>query len=221
MPTLVDRVLGPRIPHEELHRDPLRFRLPTILLLTASLLLVASVFLPYWQMTLLAPQYPGGLRVNAYLNRLEGDVHEIDELNHYIGMRPLQDAAMLERSISVYGVVMLSLLVAGAVFVHSRWAGVLSLPALIFPAVFLGDLYYWLRTFGHELDPRAPLSRAIKPFTPPVLGVGRVGQFKTVAIPGAGLWLAFAASLLIAAGLYYHRRAYKPLVERALAAGRT
>jgi len=218
MPTFIDRVLGPRIPPEELHRDPMRFRLPTMLLVGAALLLVASILMPYWHMTLFAPQYPGGLKVTSYLNRLEGDVHEIDELNHYIGMRSLADAAQLERSISIYGVAMLSLLVLAAVFIHNRWAGVLSLPALFFPAVFLGDLHYWLRSYGHHLDPRAPLSNAIKPFTPPVLGVGHVGQFKTLAYPGAGLWLAFAASVLIALGLYYHRRAYKPLVEQALRA---
>jgi len=64
-----------------------------------------------------------------------------------------------------------------------------------------------------NLDPHAPLSSAIKPLVPPILGTGMVGQFETVASFETGILLAFVAVLLIAAGLYYHRRAYKPLVD--------
>ena len=48
---------------------------------------------------------------------------------------------------------------------------------------------------------------------PPVLFEGKIAQFRTVASPGIGLWLAIAASVLILIGLYFHRRAYKPLAE--------
>lgn len=151
----------------------------------------------------------------AYLNHLEGDVQEIDGLNHYIGMRPLGEAAQLERTLAIAAVTVLVLLVAGAIWIHNQWAAFLSLPALLYPLIFLGDLQYWLRDFGTNLDPKAPLSSSIKPFVPPVLGEGVVGQFSTVAYPAAGLILATVASLLIVAGLYFHRRAYKPLVEAA------
>ena len=164
-------------------------------------------------MTLLAPQYPQGLVVHAYVNRLEGDVREIDGLNHYIGMRPLGEAASFERSVSIGAIVVLSLLVLATAFVHSRWATLLALPAVLFPLVFLGDLGFWLWSFGQNLDPTAPLSSSIKPFTPPVLGRGEVGQFATVTTPELGLILACIASLLVIAGLWFHRRAYKPLVE--------
>jgi uncharacterized membrane protein len=48
---------------------------------------------------------------------------------------------------------------------------------------------------------------------PKVLGRGIIAQFETVASPGLGLWLAIIASILCIVGLYYHRKAYKPLVE--------
>jgi hypothetical protein len=48
---------------------------------------------------------------------------------------------------------------------------------------------------------------------PPILGEGLVGQFKTIASADNGLYLATLASVLILIGLYFHRRAYKPLVE--------
>ncbi len=209
----VEKILGPRVPADEMRANRGRYLLPTVLFLSAALLLLVSVFQPYWHMTLFAPQYPKGLTVHAYLNDLEGDVSELDGLNHYIGMRPLGEAASFEKSISVIGVVVLALLVLAAVFVHSRWAALLALPALLFPVIFLLDLQFWLANFGTNLDPTAALSSSVKPFVPKVLGEGLIAQFKTVAKPGTGLWLAMLASLLILIGLYFHRRAYKPLVE--------
>jgi hypothetical protein len=211
----VEKILGPRVPAEEMQAHRGRYLLPTALFLIAALLLLVSIFLPYWKLTLNAPQYPAGLSVEAFLNRVEGDVSEIDGLNHYIGMRPLAEAAQFERSISVIGVVVLVLLVLAAVFVHNRWAALLALPALLFPLIFLADLQFWLANFGQNLDPTAPLSSSVKPFTPPVLFTGRIAQFSTTAEPAAGLWLAIAASALILAGLYFHRRAYKPLADAA------
>lgn len=211
--TNIDRVIGPRIPAEEMKTRRSRYLLPTLLFLMAAGLLLISIFLPYWQLTLHAPQYPAGLTVTTYLNRMTGDVHEIDGLNHYIGMRPLAEAAVFERSISIIGVVVLILLVLAGVFVHNRWAALLALPALLFPVIFIADLQFWLANFGQNLDPHAALSSSIKPFIPPALGEGHIAQFSTSASPALGLWLAIAASILILIGLYFHRRAYKPLVD--------
>jgi hypothetical protein len=209
----LERLIGPRISPREMAEGRMQFLVPTLLLGLAGLLLVASIFLPYWRMTLLAPQYPGGLKVEAFLSHLEGDVREIDGLNHYIGMRPLGEAAQLERELSIAAVAVIALLALAAVYIHNQWAALLSLPAMLFPFGFLGDLYFWMRNFGQNLDPKAPLSSSIEPFVPPILGEGVVGQFRTVAEAGPGLILAAVASVLILVGLYFHRRAYKPLVE--------
>lgn len=211
----LERLVGPGVPPEVLARQRARFLLPTLFLGLAALLLVVSIFLPYWKLRLLAPQYPGGLEVQVYVNRLTGDVREIDGLNHYIGMRKLEEAATLERSLSIFLIAVTALLVLGAIYVHNQYAALLSLPALLYPGIFAGDLFFWLWNFGHNLDPRAPLSSAIKPFTPPLLGTGTVGQFKTVASFEVGWYLAVGASLCILLGLYFHRRAYKPLVDEA------
>jgi hypothetical protein len=189
------------------------YLLPTLLLVLAAILLIISLFLPYWNMELQAPQYPKGLFVHAYVNRLEGDVQEIDGLNHYIGMRPLEEAAQLERSLSFILIGVTALLVVAAVFIHTKWAALLALPAVLYPAIFLIDLYLWMRNFGQNLDPTAALSSFIEPFTPPILGEGLIGQFKTIASVDIGWYLAAAAAVLVLVGLYFHRRAYKPLVE--------
>lgn len=206
-------IVGPRAPAGDQQKQSLDYKLPTIFLGLAALCLIISIFLPYWNMNLEAPQYPKGLGVQTYLNRVEGDVQEIDGLNHYIGMRPLEEAAQLERSLSIVMILVTGLLVVAAIFVHTKWAALLALPALLFPIFFLADMYYWLRDFGQNLDPTAALSNYIEPFIPPLFGEGLIGQFKTVASFGPGFYLACLASILILIGLYYHRRAYKPLVE--------
>lgn len=211
--SVIQKILGPRVPLGTDESDRKRYLIPTLLFAAAAILLIVSVFLPYWEMELHAPQYPKGLHVTAYVNRLEGDIFEIDGLNHYIGMRPLEEAAQFEKSVSVIGIVSVSLLILAAIFVHTKWVVLLALPAIFMPAMFLADLQWWLRKFGTELDPAAPLSAAIEPFVPSVLGQGVIAQFKTVATPGVGLYLAMIASLLVIVGLFFHRKAYKPLVD--------
>ena len=215
MATDLEKVLGPRVPADELKQNRSRYLIPTLLFAAAAILLIASIFLPYWELTLHAPQYPKGLAVQAYVNRIEGAVSEIDGLNHYIGMRPLAEAASFEKSISLYGIIGVALLILAAVFVHNWWAALLALPALGLPIIFLADLQFWLWNFGTNLDPTAALSSSVKPFVPRVLGPSKIAQFSTTATPGIGLWLAILASVLILVGLYFHRRAYKPLVDAA------
>ncbi len=210
---IIERIIGPRIGPEETAGHALRYGAPGFLLLVARVLLLVSLFLPYWHMELQAPQYPSGLHMTAHLNHLSGDVAEIDGLNHYIGMRSLYEAAEIERDVGVFLMIAFVVLLELAAFVHSRWAVLLVLPVVLFPAVFLVDLHLWMRHFGLNLDPSAPLSNAIKPFVPTAIGRGGIGQFATIATPGLGLILATIASAVLIAALFFHRRAYMPLVK--------
>lgn len=211
-----DLILGPRVPDELWDKERRKFLIPSAMFFAAALFLLVSIFLPYWSMVLHAPQYPGGLEAKLYVNRVTGDVSEIDGLNHYIGMKPMGEAAPLEKTLSIYAIIGIALLTLGAIYIHSPMAFFVCIPALIYPLVFLGNLYFWMWNYGMNLDKRAPLSGAIEPFVPPILGVGTIGQFKTVASWEIGLYMAIAASLLIAVGLYFHRRAYKPLMYREM-----
>ena len=194
-------------------RRQLDYLIPSAILMFAALLLITSMFLPYWRMTMTAPQYPKGLKVDVYVNHLEGDMREIDELNHYLGMPPLDEGGRFERSISFIAIVVLGLLLIAGTFIGNQWAGILALPALVYPLIFLGDLYLILYRYGHSIDPTSALGGAIKPFTPPLFGVGMIGQFGTIAEAQIGLYLASAACLVVLVGLWFHRRAYKPVVE--------
>lgn len=189
------------------------YLLPSALLMLAALLLIISMFLPYWRMTMYAPQYPKGLSVDVYVNRLEGDMREIDQLNHYLGMPSLDEGGRLERSISVVSIVVLGLLMMAGVFVHNQWAAILALPVLAYPFIFLADLWWILYRYGHSIDPTSALGGAIEPFTPPLFGVGIIGQFETVAQPGLGLLLVAGAVVVVLVGLWSQRAAYKPIVD--------
>ncbi len=212
-------ILGPRVSPQELAARGSRYAAPTVVLATARVLLLVSIFFPYWSMELDAPQYPNGLYVTAYVNHLDGDVVDVDGLNHYIGMKPLEEAAKFERASAIWMIVAMFLLMEGAASVHSRWALLLVIPALLFPAGFIVDLQYWLHSHGQNLDPAAPLSSAVKPFTPPALGIGEIGQFRTIAVLEPGWWMACASSVFTLVGLVLHRRAYKPLHDAAMARG--
>lgn len=194
-------------------RSLLSFLLPNAILMFAALVLMVSMMLPYWSMTLKAPQYPKGLKVNVFVNHLEGDVREIDSLNHYLGMPPLDEGGRFERSISVIAIATLGLLLLAGVFVHNQFAALFALPALGYPLIFLADLWYILYQYGNSIDPKSALGGAIKPFTPPVFGEGKIGQFGTFAAPEIGLYLAILSALIVLVGLWFHRAAYKPLVD--------
>ncbi len=203
-------------------RRLLDFLIPSALMMAAALLLSISIFLPYWSFTMHAPQYPKGLRVDVFVTHLSGDVDETDALNHYLGMPPLNEGGQLERSISAIAIASMGLLLVGSVFIHNRWAAFLAVPAVAYPLIFLADLYLILYRYGHSIDPNSALGGAIEPFTPPLFGVGTIGQFGTLAEAQPGLFLAFGSSLIILVGLYFHRAAYRPIVEarRRLAAQR-
>ena len=189
------------------------YLLPSTLLMASALLLMISMFLPYWRMKLFAPQYPKGLAVNVYVNHLEGDMREIDELNHYLGMPTLDEGGQLERSISIVAIIVLGLLLIAGVFVHNRWAALLALPVALFPLLFIADLWLILYRYGHSIDPKSALGGAIPPFTPPLMGLGSIGQFSTFSSFQSGFFLAVAAVGVMLIGLWFHRLAYKPLMD--------
>jgi len=179
---------------------------PRLLLVVAALLLGLATLLPFWTLTLHAPQYPKGLSITLYTQKLTGDVGEIDGLNHYIGMMKLGDAAILERRVARVAIVAIVVLGVLAALLRPRLAALLALPIVAFPLAFVGDLFFWLYRAGHNLDASAALSTSIKPFTPHLIGLGRVGQFSTTARFEPGFYLALAAAVFALVGIAFRFR---------------
>jgi copper chaperone NosL len=170
-----------------------------IFLLLLSLLITFCYAITYyktmWTFTLIAPQYPQGLVLDIHLTGAQGDVFEIDIINHYIGMGKLEKAAVNERAFAPYILLALSFFSFAITFIPNkmiRW--LLALPIISFPLVFIAIFFLWLYKFGHDLNPAAPVTLA--PFTPTILGTGIIGQFKTYAIPSLGFYLTCTAAIL-------------------------
>lgn len=189
----LERWIGPRVRRDEMARGRLQFLIPTLLLGSAGLLLVISVFLPYWTLRYQVPQYPEALEVKVYLDHLGGDAHEVEGLRHLVPIEPLPPRGELERSLAVSMVVVVALLAVAAVYIHNRWAALLTLPAVLFPVVLFADLNGWL----------AAVEGAAAAEPGFVVGGG----------PGLGWWLAVAAAVSILPGLVFHRRAYRRLAR--------
>ena len=178
--------------------------------LLAAALLAVACFLPLWKMTLLAPQYPAGLELVAYGYTMEGDLGEINALNHYVGIKPIEPENVFELQAFPFAMAAVIALLIAAGFAPSwrglplRW-GARAL-AFAVPAGFLIDLQWWLHRYGHDLDPTAPLR--IPEFTPNVIGTTRIINFHTEAMVSWGFWLMVAAVLVLLVGPWLSRFLY-------------
>ncbi len=170
----------------------------TVCALAAAVVLAVAAFLPLWRLTLTAPQYPAGLHLTAYGTRMEGDLAEINELNHYIGVRAIEPDSVTELKLFPYAMAALVLAVAaGAIFLKG-WKSRTVLAAAVWaiPVGMLIDLQWWLYSYGHDLDKSAPIRTA--PFTPRVIGTTNVINFNSEAGVATGFWLLVAAGVLVA-----------------------
>jgi len=118
----------------------------------------------------------------------------------------LGDAAILERRVARVAIVAIVVLGVLAALLRPRLAALLALPIVAFPLAFVGDLFFWLYRAGHNLDASAALSTSIKPFTPHLIGLGRVGQFSTTARFEPGFYLALAAAVFALVGIAFRFR---------------
>jgi nitrous oxidase accessory protein len=190
---------------------PLILAARLLLVLGAATLAVSPQY-PFWRLRLVAPQYPRGLTVLVYPDRIVGDVSEIDLLNHYIGMRELEQAAPRERQMARPAIATLAVCMVIAALLPWRRSVLLLVPVILFPPLFLADLWWWLRDSGLHLDPKAPLSTSIKPFVPQLLGEGKIAQFRTHGSLDTGFYLCLAAGL--ASLLFCWLRLRRPHTQR-------
>jgi hypothetical protein len=171
-----------------------------LLLLAAALCLAATVVFPLWNLTMFAPQYPDGLRLDIYAYGLEGgnrgqDVKEINVLNHYIGMRDLAQEDFAEFQWMPFVIGALGLLILRAVAIGSI-ASVLDVTVLFvyFGAFSLWSFGYKLYRYGHDLSPTAAVR--VDPFTPPLFGSQQIANFSVYSYPQPASY-AMAACLLL------------------------
>lgn len=166
------------------------------LIAIAAALIATSLFFPWWGMEFFAPQYPEGLNIIVYPDKLEGEIDIVNGLNHYIGMKEFSEENFPELNYLKYligGLAALTLLTA----ILRRKSVLYFLIGIFSIGGMLGvwDLRRWLHDFGTNLDPMAPIK--VDPFVPPILGENTLANFITNSYLGTGSYLVLAAFILL------------------------
>jgi hypothetical protein len=170
-------------------------KLPRVLLALASALLLAALPLPLWRIRLIAPQYPEGLGMAIYARTVRGatehDLGNINELNHYIGMRAIDpdtitDFRVIPWAIAGIAVLGLAAAIRGKRSLAVAWLGVFVAAGL----VGLWDFWHWEYTYGHDLDvAHAIIKVPGMSYQPPLIGAKQLLNFTATSWPAAGTFL--------------------------------
>jgi copper chaperone NosL len=159
----------------------------------ASLALIATYFLPVWFIFLIAPQYPEGLTMKIWINRISGQVDIINGLNHYIGMKHISVEMFPEFDFLIYIVgffILFGLIVA--LTGRRKLLFYYLVLTVIGGAAAIFDFYQWGYKYGHNLDPKAPIQVPGLYYQPPLIGHKTLLNFDAYSYPDAGGWIVIA-----------------------------
>lgn len=176
------------------------------LLVLGAVCIGIAVFLPLWQIHLVAPQYEEGLDMYIYSYKLEGgnegqDISEINTLNHYIGMQPIREADFTEMRWIPFFLGVFALLALRAAVFGKIGAVIDGLVLLVYFGGFsMWRFYYRLYTYAHDLDPRAPVD--IEPFMPALIGRNQIANFVQYSYPREGSAVLAAAVVCMVAAVW-------------------
>jgi hypothetical protein len=165
-----------------------------------------SIFLPLWQIHLVAPQYQEGLDLYIHSYTLEAgndgqDLTEINNLNHYIGMQPIEEEDFAEMTFIPFLLGGFSLLALRAAFFGTVKSAIDTLVLFVYFGAFsMWRFYYQLYTYAHNLDPRAPMD--IDPFTPILIGWKQIANFTQYSFPREGSALLLLAALCFGGAIW-------------------
>jgi hypothetical protein len=180
--------------------EPVGIRPRLLLALSAGLILVAY-FLPLWNLTMFAPQYPNGLRLDIYSHTLLAgnngqDIKEINLLNHYIGMHDLATEDFTEFKWMPFVLGGMALLYLRAIVLGTVKE---MLDAVVvffyFSAFSLWSFGYKLYRYGHELAPNAAVK--VPGFSPPMFGYKQIANFEVYSYPQPGTYVLGSVALLL------------------------
>jgi hypothetical protein len=155
-----------------------------------------------WTIHFMAPQYPKGLVLEVYPYTIAGgnegvDLSEINTLNHYVGMKKLDPADFADLDFLPFAMGILAVLALRVAAIGDVRA-LLDLAVLTsyFGLFSFGRFVFMLYNYGHDLDPRAPITLAA--FMPPILGSKQMANFTVESWPalGTGLMGIFGAIVL-------------------------
>jgi len=153
-----------------------------------------------WKITLEAPQYPGGISMFIWINKITGDteftIQNINILNHYIGMKYIEPDSIPELKYFPYVIGLIALLEVIGLFLYNRWY-YLAIGVLVFILSCLGiyDFYLWEYDYGHNLNANAPIKIPGMVYQPPLFGSKMLLNFNAISLPSTGGILFFIANI--------------------------
>ena len=171
-----------------------------VIAFVCGLLLIVVLFVPLWRIELDAPQYPEGLILKMYPNKLAGNVDIINGLNHYIGMKTMHTDDFIEFTILPYIIVffaLMSLLVAFVLHNSRKWLNTLLVTFILFGIVAMADFWRWEYNYGHNLNADAAIVVPGMAYQPPLIGYKQLLNFGAFSIPDIGGWLFIIVGLLL------------------------
>jgi len=182
-----------------------------IIIAFASLLLILTFFFPIWYIDLEAPQYPEGIGLEIWLNKITGqkphDLENINGLNHYIGMKVIVPDAIPELKIMPLIIIFLILFglisgISGKRYMVYIWIVLF----IVIAAIGLYDFYLWEYDYGHNLNPHAAIKIPGMAYQPPLIGSKMLLNFNAISMPHIGFWILFAVVVLATIALLINKK---------------
>lgn len=167
----------------------------------AALGILTMFIYPMWRITLYAPQYPDGVTMYIWINKLGGKtpavLQNINILNHYVGMKYIEPDAIPELKYFPWIIMALSALGLGAAWINRAnlfliWGITLSVLA----ALGIYDFYLWEYDYGHNLSPTAPIKIPGASFQPPLIGKKYILNFTAISMPHISAYFAILSIAL-------------------------
>lgn len=183
-----------------------------ILLFICSLGLIVVLFVPMWRIDLDAPQYPEGLRMLIYADKLGGNVDIINGLNHYIGMKTLHNDDFAEFKILPGVIVFFSLLcLVVAIAAKRKWLTIVLALFVTFGVVAMYDFWKWEYEYGHNLNPDAAIIVPGMAYQPPLIGFKQLLNFGAYSMPDTGGWIFVAVGAILLGLVFFEWKRGKRL----------
>ena len=114
----------------------------------ATLMLILLFLFPIWSITLTAPQYPDGISMYIWLNKITGStestLQNINILNHYVGMKFIEPDSIKELTYFPYVIGFMIFMGLMIVAFNKGWMKISWVAVLIILGIAgMYDFYLW------------------------------------------------------------------------------
>lgn len=185
--------------------------LPRVIFILGSIAILGTFLGPIWRVSLTAPQYPDGITMYIWIDKLTGDepgtLQNINILNHYIGMQKIDQDAIPELRYFPQIVIGLALLglVLGLINKKRLWI-TWGFLVMILGALGIYDFYLWEYDYGHNLANDAPIKIPGMVYQPPLIGSKMLLNFNATSLPHTGSFFILLSLILVFLAYYLQRK---------------